>query len=86
MIITTTLTKTTKFDLLRAQLSVLMVKNVIGYGSNYERVQQIIKEKYDVEYSTQDIEAELFDMKYQDDLDIKANEIMEDEEDFFPGY
>lgn len=78
--------KNVKSGMLRAQLSVLLVKNVISYKTELVRVQRILLEKYSVEYVTPVIEEELLDMMYQEQRDFKANDVIEDEEDFFLGY
>jgi len=73
-----------KSGLLKANLSVLLVKNVIDYWSNVNDVQQYLEERFHVEYKLVDIEDELTCMKFEKEDAEKA--IPECEEDFYPGY
>lgn len=72
--------------MLKAHLTVLLVKNVISYGTSLEKVQQKLKARYNVEYKLSDIEDELTDIKYQEEINNLGNDIKEDEEDFFESY
>jgi hypothetical protein len=74
--------KQVETDLLKAQLSVLMVQNVISYKSDLCIVQQALLSRFDVQYKVSDIEAELFDMMYQDEIDARY---FSNEEDFYQG-
>lgn len=63
------------------RVSVILVKNEIALNSSTEEFQQLLLKKYNVEYTLQDIEEHLFDLRYP-----QAEDIIEVEEDFFEGY
>ena len=72
--------------MLRAHISVLLVKNVINYQTNLDEVRQYLAGRYDVEYELSDIESEMIDMKYDEEQEMLGNDVIEYEEDYYDGY
>lgn len=71
-----------KNGMLRAQLTVLLVKNVVRYQTDLEIVQQALR-RYDVEYALEDIRVELTSMMHEEYL---SNKHVLNKEDFFEGF
>lgn len=64
--------------LLKAQLSVLLIKNLVTEQNSLSEIQQILLKRYDVEYDLLDIEDELIVLRYESTI--------EHEEDFYEGF
>lgn len=75
-----------KNGMLKTQLTVLLVKNLISYQTSVGEIQQILKGRYDVEYKPSQIEDELLVMQWEEQVERQGNDIVELEEDFFEGF
>lgn len=69
--------------MLRAQLTVLLTKNVVVYQTPVEEIQLVLKARYDVEYKPEDISDEL---NYMQIAEYEANRHVLESEDYFEGF
>lgn len=73
-------------DVLKAQLSVLLIKGEISYRTSIDEIQQYLQRRFDVEYCPSDVEEVLFVLKVEEEEQHMGNDVVEQEEDFFEGY
>lgn len=72
-------------ELLSAHLTVLLTKNMVTYRTPTNEIQQLLKQRYNVEYKSSEIENEMLIMwKLEEYEHLKS--IIEQEEDYFEGY
>ncbi len=69
--------------MLRAQLTVLLVKNVASYQTPVEEIQQALYERFYVEYSPEDVAFELEHMRFEE-YEANKHTLMSD--DYFEGF
>ena len=70
-------------DMLRAQLTVLLVKRMVAYETPVDEIQQALADRYGVEYNPSDISDELICMRWEE---YQANKHVLEPEDYFEGY
>jgi hypothetical protein len=70
-------------DMLRAQLTVLIVKRMVTYETQVDEIQQALAIRYGIEYDPSDISDELICMRWEE---YQANKHVLEPEDYFEGY
>jgi len=71
-----------KTGILKAQLSVLLLKNEITYQTPFRKIQQVLISRFNVEYNLSEIEEDLFCLH----AETHYSDIEEQEEDYFDGF